>query len=472
MISFHTPPRHDPSVGLGPTYSLTSDRPQKCWLPPVVGLPRSSSLPDSPWAAAAAAKAAREVEEDWRGGARDWLTEMKALEGRMGAKGSSLLAGLESKTTKARLTAAIEDGEPKEFRKAIRHATCRAKLGADPDVRHAQAMLSRLEKCCRECRDGFAEGNMLKLHRAVSDVEKLGLGPRVFEDPLLSQARERYYGWKFYMPYLRKLDHALQAGSLEYCVAWVEAVEGSILSAEWEDSATAELAKLLGAQEALEEVLSRPRFRLLYPAASYKERNRLLALAQSRLSELGIEVLELRLRAARVDVGNRDAEGVAIVVEGSLDAMEDALRVLREEGRRGEPVAMGHEASLEDDASREARSDALRLCLESAMGGSSSSDARGGGGGGSTHDVTLLPPGTRVAARAAAKARAAVVDETVRPWFAVFSPTTPRLSLLDPQASPPAGRFKPDLKASTSSPCLRPSSKGGHPAAKRRSGRC
>lgn len=470
MITFHTPPRHDPSAGLGPAYSLTSDRPQKLWLPPVAGLPRSSSLPDSPWAAAAAAKAARETEEDWRGGARDWLTEMKALEGCMGVKGSSLLASLESKTTKARLAAAIEDGEPKELRKAIRHAVCRAKLGADPDVQRAQATLSRLEKCCRECRDGFAEGNMLKLHRAVSDVEKLGLGYRVFEDPLLSQARERYYGWKFYMPYLRKLDHALHEGPLECCIAWVEAVEGSILSAEWEDAATAELAGLPGAEEALEEVLSQPRLRLFYPAASFRERNRLLALTQSRLSELGIEVLELRLRAARIDIGDGGDEGVAVVVEGSRAAVEDALRVLREQGGRGEPVAMGHEATLEDDSKCKARLDALRSRLASAAVSASGSGARGGGG--SSHDVTLLPPGTRAAARAAAKVRAAAVDETLRPWFAAFPPTTPRLSLLDPKASPPAGRFQPDLKASASSPSLRPSSKGGRPAAKRRTGRC
>jgi len=272
------------------------------------------------------------------------------------------------------------------------------------------------------------------------------------------------------MPYMRKLDHALRGGPQEACFAWLEAVEGSLLSAEWEDAATMEVAKLPCAAEALEEVLCRPRFRLFYYAASFRERNRLLALVQRRLSELGVEVLELRLRAGRAVLGDgtTDDEGVAVVVEGPGDAVEGLRRLLAERAGRGEPVAMGQEATLEEDGEREARADALRSRLASAVVGDYSSgevaccESRDGGS---------CVRGSRAAARAAAKATAAA-DENLRPWFAACPPRTPRLSLLDPKASPPAGRFQPDLRASASSPSLPVSSKYGRPAVKRRSGHC
>lgn len=292
-------------LGEGPKYGVTTDRPYRRFFEPVGGgkaaLSRSASVPSSSPLACAARSAQAQLPggDAWRKQAQGILLEERAHEGSMGVKVCGFHAKLQAQSARERLADALEDGEPRELRKAVRHATARARMGDEPAVQRAQATLCKLEKAARECRDGIAQGNLLTMQRGVAAATQLGIGPRAFEDPCLAQARREVANWSLYVTYLRGLDASLQEGVRPACERWVMAVEGGLLSPEFEELATAQLAQLPGADSALEEVLGRPQLRLQY-AAPWKGRQRLVAMVQRRLSELGVRVQDLTFRPARV----------------------------------------------------------------------------------------------------------------------------------------------------------------------------
>jgi len=427
-MSHLIPHKVDVSAGDGPRYGLMAERPKKHWLPPVSALRRSASMPGSP--AATSSKSSLQPRDatatHWRQEAQSYLLSANALEGGLGQRACAMASTLVARSASEQLETAMSVGEPRVIRQGVRYAICRGKLAGDPLVRRAQAMLAEFEKTAWLCRDGIAEGNMLKLQRGVRSAAQLPL--KVASDPCIREARDAVAIWAPLEPYLRRLDNCLHEGVRKATLEWVHTLEARVLNPTWEDAATRELARLSDCSEALEQVLTVPSVRLCYACAPWRDRNRLIAMAQRRLSELGLDPTSLRMRSARcaaspgapIEDGPSDALGVAIAVEGT-DVDLARLKAINLDQQ--EPTALGWTPSLESNECRGLRLEDLRRRLALALVRNGAAETRVAGVGECTRANAAAPTSPKS-------------QLEVPAWWAVVPARDPPLPLFDPHRDP------------------------------------
>lgn len=292
-----------------------------------------------------------------------FLSEMKALEGGMGQKGIRLIGKIRERAAREKLDAACTEGDMKAVRAAVRGAHWGPKLHKDVRVQGVSAAVAKYDKCLIECRDGLANRDMIRVQLAMDHLEELtfqGLGPRIMEHPILMDAAAALRKWAPFRPYLHKLGMMLLAGPRPFAHYWLVLVEGTLLSAELEAQATADLARFgVAGLDALEEALAMTEVRYHYDVP-WPLKNPLPQQVRGRLAMLGVDVSALKIRVVR----ERDAQGwpepdapVSVVVTGPTDV----VRAIEEfTGEQGEPMAAGRPAGLDTPEQRDQRAAAHR----------------------------------------------------------------------------------------------------------------
>jgi len=158
------------------------------------------------------------------------------------------LRGTDVKET---LLKARSSGKLEGLRAAVRGA--RQQLGLDdPLVVKVGNILRKAEHCLRTCRDFLAQDSLRELPASMAEVEQavlrvkgLGLGPRLWEEPLLNFARERAAQWRAHRPALEDLIAKLREGPAAFCAAWAElALSDSELKVGFGAAVTKELLQI------------------------------------------------------------------------------------------------------------------------------------------------------------------------------------------------------------------------------------
>jgi hypothetical protein len=297
-----------------------------------------------------------------------FLSDMKAMEGVMGAKGVRLITNMRARAAEEKIDAAFAQGDMKALRAAARGGLWGSRLHKDLTVQYVNRLIAKYDKCLIECRDGLAAHDMVRVQLGmdhVGDLSAEGLGPRLMDHPILVEARSELDKWAPYRPYLHKLGIMLQAGPRPYAQYWLVAVEGNLLSAELEFQATADLINFGQAGvDALEEVLALPEIRYHFKLP-WNEKNPLPQQVRSRLAFYGVEVNSLKMRTARDrdDEGSEEAEATSLVVK--LTGPDEILSHLEEisANKPDEPLAAGCPAELDIPQRREKRAAAHRRRL-------------------------------------------------------------------------------------------------------------
>eukprot|EP00927_Polykrikos_kofoidii_P028041 TRINITY_DN24543_c0_g1_i1.p1 TRINITY_DN24543_c0_g1~~TRINITY_DN24543_c0_g1_i1.p1 ORF type:complete len:428 (-),score=71.89 TRINITY_DN24543_c0_g1_i1:30-1268(-) len=138
---------------------------------------------------------------EWRPGALKDLKQVRAHEGSCGNQGLRLVRVLQEPAAAEALQRSQSDGSLKVLRATV-HRFTNAGGGKEPELLKARAQLEKAEQCARECRDGLMQAQFeaathadcsssrAALRRAVRTASSLDLGPRLWEDPHLGEARE------------------------------------------------------------------------------------------------------------------------------------------------------------------------------------------------------------------------------------------------------------------------------------------
>lgn len=276
------------------------------------------------------------------------LAQMKAVEGVLGAKGGRLVGRLRENVVREKVDVAFAEGDMKALRGAVRAAEYGSKLHKDPQVQRVKAIVRKYEKCLIECRDGLAKSDMIRVQMAMDQLAELaeqGLGPRKMDNPILMDAHTALSKWAPFRPYLHKMGMMLLAGPRPYAQYWMVVVEGTLLSAELEASATSDLARFGQAgAEALEEALAVPTLRFHYDVP-WLQKNPLPQQVRASLAKLGMDVVGLNMRIVR----ERAAEGwpqpdstASVVISGPAHMLRAISELVA--GNPGEPLAAGRPA--------------------------------------------------------------------------------------------------------------------------------
>jgi len=299
------------------------------------------------------------------------LAEMKAVEGVLGPRGARLAGRLRENNSREKVDVAFAEGDMKALRAAVRAAHWGSRLHKDPHVQQVNAVISKYDKCLIECRDGLAEGDMIRVQVAMdllNDLAESGLGPRKLENPILMNAKAALDKWAPYRPYLHKLGRARLAGPRPFAQYWLVLVEGTLLSPELEAAATSDLARFGQAgAAALEEAMAVPTVRFHYPTVPWPRKNPLPQQVISRLTKIGIDVTELKMRLVRERDGQsypeRDSPASVLVfgAQSALISLSEAMADFP-----GEPNVLGQAAVHDTPEMQTQRMAAHRQRLEAA----------------------------------------------------------------------------------------------------------
>lgn len=285
---------------------------------PLLPSKRSSSTPDirstaSGW-------------QQWKVDGASQLSTLNALEGSLGAKGERLANAMRAGNAKEKVRQAVASGSLSKLRSALRYAAHvrGGSLPDDPDIQFAWAQLRKAEKCVIACREGLVSGNIMALHDALEQAEGLQLGEKLWADPCLSEARQHVQEWSHSEQFLRRLTRAYRRGPVDYCVCWMEVVEGELLREPYTSVADAQLLRMRDRdgmiERALASALALPELRLIYEVP-WERRLELVPAVKFRISNLGFNVADLHFCHARA-YGCGDA-ATAIVIKGDARVLQE-----------------------------------------------------------------------------------------------------------------------------------------------------
>lgn len=139
---------------------------------------------------------------------------------------------LKSAHAKEALLKAKASGELRLLQSAVRAG--RLQLGPeDPLVRKVGRLLSKAERCVRTCRDCLPHDSLRELPASMGELQQVilqlkmsGLGPRLWDEPLLAFSRDRVSQWRLHQPAIEDLLGKLHEGSAPFCAAWAELALG------------------------------------------------------------------------------------------------------------------------------------------------------------------------------------------------------------------------------------------------------
>lgn len=216
---------------------------------------------------------------------------------------------MRANNVRERMVRAQALGGLEAIRPVLRNA--RTSVGLDdPLVKQTKAVLYQADCCVRICRDFLVDDSLRSLPLVMSAiaaqlerVQGLGLGPRLWEDPWLEAAREKFSAWSMHRPALVEMIEISKKGSEAFSLALVKLVLGDAdIMVHFGRTLAQQLVQLPGAGSALATALARADLGpTTAPDGVYAARAAMIAKARSLLGRLDNKQLDTLLLVEGAD---------------------------------------------------------------------------------------------------------------------------------------------------------------------------